>query len=49
MKYSKPDMKVLLREKFQNYIDTSKARVSQLFENHTIRDFIFETFGSGNI
>lgn len=58
MKNSKPDLKTLLQEKFQNYTDTSKARswleanlyrVKQLFENYTLRDFILEPFHSGKI
>ena len=58
MKNSKPDMKVLLQKKFQNYTDSSKAsswleashyRVKQLFEIYTLSDSIFEPFGTGNI
>jgi len=58
MKNSKPDLKALLQEMFQNYTDTSKARswleanfhrVRQLFESYTLHDFIFEPFRSGKI
>jgi len=51
----KPDFMVKIKEKFQQYTDTGKAkdwldsnlaRVKQLFENYTLRDFIFEPFQS---
>lgn len=52
---SKPDIKNLIKDKFASYTDTSKARrwlesnlsrVKQLFENYTLRDFVFEPFRS---
>ena len=56
MKNSKPDLKALLQEMFQNYTDTSKARswleanlyrVRQLFENYTLRDLSSSLFARG--
>ncbi|MCK5664009.1 MAG: hypothetical protein KAI17_11010 [Thiotrichaceae bacterium] len=52
---SRLDLINLIKEKFQQYTDTGKAkswlddnlsRVKQLFENYTLRDFIFEPFQS---
>ena len=52
---SKLDLIKIIKEKFQQYTDTGKAidwldsnlfRVKQLFENYTLRDFIFEPFQS---
>ena len=49
------DFKSFIKEKFQQYTDTAKPkkwlennyyRVKQLFENYTIRDYIFEPFKS---
>lgn len=52
---AKPDIKILIKDKFASYTDTSKAkrwlesnlsRVKQLFENYTLRDYVFELFCS---
>lgn len=53
MNASKPDFIKVLREKLRNYSDTGKARiwldenvsrVKRLFENYSLRDFVFEPF-----